>query len=99
KALHLSQSIRDRTARFPGAPGSTGGPAELVSAVRDLKEVEPPLRRKTKSWRPLCPNRRRARARHHLPETGRGTVRGRSCLRAGDAVQRRAVYPETSPPA
>src|SRR5437588_12777563 len=32
KALSISQSVRDRTARFPGAPGSTGGPTESVSA-------------------------------------------------------------------
>ncbi|MHB8575555.1 MAG: hypothetical protein ACYDCQ_09505 [Dehalococcoidia bacterium] len=53
KALQFSQNVRDRTARLPGAPGSTGGAAELVEVVRDVREMDPPFKRKTRSWRPF----------------------------------------------
>jgi hypothetical protein len=53
RVLEISQSVRDRTATFPGAPGSTGGAGELVAAVRDLKEIEAPFRPRRKSWLPF----------------------------------------------
>jgi len=49
----LADQVRDRTARLPGAPGSEAGPGELISAVQELKEIEPPFRRRIKSWRPF----------------------------------------------
>lgn len=51
--LSLSQRIRDRTSTLPGAPGSTGGAGEIVAAVRDIKQIEPPFRPRKKSWLPF----------------------------------------------
>lgn len=53
KGLSISQQIRDRTATLPGAPGSTGGAGEIVAAVRDIKQIEPPFRPRKKSWLPF----------------------------------------------
>ena len=56
RANAIAVKVRDRTAAFPGAPGSEAGATALVSAVSDLKElkdIDPPFRRKVKSWRPF----------------------------------------------
>jgi hypothetical protein len=49
----LADKLRDRTAKLPGAPGSQASAAELVSTVQEIREMDPPFRRKVKSWRPF----------------------------------------------
>jgi hypothetical protein len=53
RALQISQNLRDRTAKLPGAPGSTGGPAELVEVVNEVRELRPPFRSRKRSWLPF----------------------------------------------
>ncbi len=53
KALEIAQKIEERTAKLPGAPGSLGGPAELASAVSDIRSIEPPFRSRKRTWIPF----------------------------------------------
>lgn len=53
KALEIAQKIEARTAKLPGAPGSLGGPAEMIGAVQELKSIEPPFRSRKKTWLPF----------------------------------------------
>jgi len=49
----INEKVRDRTAALPGAPGSTAGATELIRTVGEVRAMDPPFKRKTKSWRPL----------------------------------------------
>ena len=49
----LADSLEGRTAKLPGAPGSEAGAGDLIAAAQNLREMDPPFRRKVKSWRPF----------------------------------------------